>query len=50
MCKAVEDYAEKKKKEARLEELVALVKDGLLKISDAAKRVSMSEEEFKKLI
>ena len=54
MCKAVQEYAEMyaedKKNEWRQEEMIALVKEGLLKISDAAKRVSMSEEEFKKLI
>lgn len=46
----VQEYAENKKKEVRQELLVSLVKDGLLKSGDAAKRLNMTEDEFKKLI
>ena len=58
MCKSVQEYAEKYAEkyaeeyaERKIrEELAALVKDGLLNISDAAKRLNMTEDEFKKRI
>ena len=34
----------------RLEQLVDLVKDGLIKVADAARKSGMSEEEFKLLL
>ncbi len=52
MCKAFEDErAEGKaegKAEGALEMLFDLVKDGVLKLEEAAKRVNMSEEVFLK--
>ena len=45
-----EENRMKGRAEGHLEMLISLVKDGLLKISDAARKAEMSEEEFKKLI
>ncbi len=44
MCKAFED----ERAEGALEMLCSLVKDGILKLEEAAKRVNMSEENFRK--
>ena len=44
------DGIRKGKIEGRLQSLVELVKDGLLSVSEAAKRLSMSEEELKKYL
>lgn len=44
MCKAFED----ERAEGALEMLIDLVKDGVLKLEEAAKRVNMSEENFQK--
>ncbi|MEE0872262.1 MAG: PD-(D/E)XK nuclease family transposase [Ruminococcus sp.] len=61
MCKAVEDYAKKyalqQRQEGRmegrqegvLETIVSLVHDGLLSVTEAAKRTSLSVEEIQKL-
>ncbi len=43
------DGIRKGKIEGRLQSLVELVKDGLLSVSEAAKRLSMSEEELKSI-
>ena len=37
-------------RQEKLEAFLALVRDGLLELSEAAKRVGMSEEEFRKLL
>ena len=46
MCKAFEDEREEGREEGILVTLCSLVKDGLLKLEDAAKRANMSEEMF----
>lgn len=38
------------REEGKINQLVELVKDGLLKLSDAVARANMTEEEFKKLM
>lgn len=51
VCKAWDDHMERGRREGRREGqrelLVSLVKDGLLAIPEAAKRVELSEKEFK---
>ena len=42
MCKAVEEYANKARQEGILETIVSLVHDGLLSVTEAAKRTSLS--------
>ena len=42
MCKIMEKYL--------IQQLVELVKEGLLKVSDAARKTNMSEEEFRALL
>ncbi len=37
-------------RKGKMQSLVELVKDGLLSVSEAAKRLSMSEEELKKYL
>ena len=53
MCKAVEDYAKKyalqQRQEGILDTIVSLVYDGLLSVTEAAKRTSLSVEEIQKL-
>ncbi len=53
MCKAVEEYANKARQEGRqegiLDTIVSLVHDGLLSVTEAAKRTSLSVEEIQKL-
>ena len=49
MCKAVEEYANKARQEGILETIVSLVHDGLLSVTEAAKRTSLSVEEIQKL-
>ena len=46
MCKAFEDEREEGREEGILVTLCSLVKDGLLKLEEAAKRANMSEEVF----
>ena len=36
--------------DGKLKQLIELVRDGLLKATDAASRAGMTEEEFKKLV
>lgn len=45
-----QDYIEEGIERGRFEQLVELVKDGLIKISDAANRAKMSVEEFELLL
>ncbi|MCQ2080531.1 MAG: hypothetical protein MJZ11_02655 [Lachnospiraceae bacterium] len=40
----------KGREEGKLQQLIELVKDGLLTIDDAARRAKMSEEKFKGLL
>ena len=47
MCKAVEDMINDGRIEGKLEILINLVQDGILNIQDAAKRINMTEDEFK---
>ena len=61
MCKAVEEYANKARQEGLregrqegrqegiLDTIVSLVHDGLLSVTEAAKRTSLSVEEIQKL-
>ena len=49
MCKAVEEYANKARQEGILDTIVSLVHDGLLSVTEAAKRTSLSVEEIQKL-
>lgn len=42
MCKIMEKYL--------IQQLVELVKEGLLKVADAARKTNMSEEEFRALL
>ena len=41
---------EEGREEGKLQQLIELVKDGLLTINDAARRAKMSEEKFKGLL
>ena len=42
MCKIMEKYL--------IQQLVELVKEGLLQVADAARKTNMSEEEFRALL
>ena len=42
MCKIMEKYL--------IQQIVELVKEGLLKVADAARKTNMSEEEFRALL
>ncbi len=46
MCKLVEDYVQKEK----IEFTVSLIKDGLLAVEEAAKRLNMNKEDLEKLL
>ena len=46
MCEVMEKYMA----ESKLEQLLELVKEGLLKVADAARKANMSEEEFRALL
>ncbi len=46
MCEVMEKYMA----EAKLQQLIDLVREGLLKLADAAQKAGMTEEEFKKLL
>lgn len=48
MCQAIEEMVEDGKKEGRLEILMSLVQDGLLNVTEAAKRANMTLDEFEK--
>ena len=51
MCKAIEDMIEERacieREEGKLEILTNLVKDGILNMQEAAKRMNMTTEEFR---
>lgn len=46
MCKAFEDEREEGREEGKKNTLIELVKDGILKLEDAAKRLNMKPEEL----
>lgn len=56
MCKAIEDMIKERaciereegKLEGKYEILITLVKDGILTAQEAAKRMNMTEEEFRR--
>ena len=50
MCEILDEIKEEGKNEGKIELLVDLVKTGVLSISEAAKKIKMSEEEFKKYL
>ena len=58
MCKAWDDHIERGRKEGReegrtegrREVLISLVSDGLLALSEAAKRANLSEAEFQAML
>ena len=50
MCEILDEVKEEGKNEGKIEFLVDLVKTGVLSISEAAKKIKMSEEEFKKYL
>ena len=51
MCKAIEDMIEERacieREEGKLEILTNLVRDGILNMQEAAKRMNMTTEEFR---
>lgn len=51
MCKAIEDMIEERacieREEGKVEILIGLVKDGILNMQEAAKRMNMTTEEFR---
>ena len=53
MCKEIEEYGNiresKGRQEGILETIISLVRDGLLSVSEAAKRTSLSDEEIRRL-
>lgn len=50
ICKAVEKAAEECRKEGRIQILVDLVKEDLLFVSNAAKKLEITEDEFLNLM
>ena len=46
MCKAIEDMRKHSREEGILEVLAGLVKDGILTITDAAKRAGLTADDF----
>ena len=50
VCKAVEELTQESKAEGKTEELISLVKEGLIEKEVAAKRLSMNLEEFEELL
>lgn len=53
MCKEIEEYGKIRENQGRqegiLEAIISLVRDGLLSVSEAAKRTSLSDEEIRRL-
>ena len=51
MCKAIEDIIKERacieREEGKVEILIGLVKDGILNMQEAAKRMNMTEEVFR---
>lgn len=50
MCQAIEELIEEGRNEGKQETMLELVRDGLLKLEEAAKRLNLAPEEFAKLI
>ena len=58
MCRAIEEMRNQEREEGRLEgkiegkteTMISLVRDGLIAVSEAAKRMQLSESEFKSLM
>ena len=48
MCQAIEEMRAEERAKGILETLVSLVKDGILTLSEAAKRANMTVEDFEK--
>ena len=48
MCQAIEEMRAEERTKGILETLVSLVKDGILTLSEAAKRANMTVEDFEK--
>lgn len=48
VCKSIEEYGNSREEKGRLSMLAELVKEGLLSLTKAAQKASMSPEEFKK--
>ena len=50
MCEVLDKVEARGRKEGVISVLISLVKDGILSISEAAKRADMSEESFKEYL
>lgn len=58
MCKAVEEYGNIRENQGRqegrqegiIETIISLVRDGLISVSEAAKRTSLSDDEIRRLV
>lgn len=50
MCEVMEKLMAESRAEGKLEQLIELVRDGILSISDAARISKKTEEEFRKLL
>ena len=54
MCRAIEEMRNQEREEGRLEgkteTMISLVRDGLLAVTEAAKRMQISESEFQTLM
>ena len=58
MCRAIEEMRNQEREEGRIEgkiegkteTMISLVRDGLIAVSEAAKRMQLSESEFKTLM
>ena len=48
MCEAIEGLIEDGIKKGKFETLFELIKDGIITLKEAAKRMKMSEKSFKK--
>lgn len=48
LCKALQEWSDEERSEGRQEVLTELVKEGCISIVEAARRASMSEEEFRR--
>ena len=49
MCKMMEDMRNDAEKSGVIKTLIALVKDGILSLAEAAKRADMTVDEFEKI-
>ena len=50
MCEVLDKVEARGRKKGVISVLISLVKDGILSISEAAKRADMSEESFKEYL